>query len=173
MANGASNTTANLTHNVVRYVQHVEQSQARVYDAIIARTTAATAVFALYSSDPTTGNPLTLLWSSAASTVTGVHTITFASGTWTAAGAAYKDGSNRLVTVYGTNIWKAVLHSASSVTFRALSVALCRNIGVSSDPANSGFTGFEEAATYPTLPATATPGAGIATPIPILALRPL
>lgn len=172
MAACAQNVTANFTTGTIYYVKHVEEALTRTYDAICLRSTAATVTMAMYGRHSTTGAPDTLLWTGVASTATGNHAITFAAGTWAAAGAAYKDGSNRLVLPYGLDVWFGFQVTASA-TWRALTTSLCRNIGWHTDLSTgtpSGFTGYTETAVYPTYAATATPVAYQST-IPQVALR--
>lgn len=169
-------TTA-FSQNAARHDLHYEEHpDGATYDAIHAFSATGvglSVVFALYSMHATTGAPDALLWISTASSANvgnTTHTKTFASdGTWQAAGASYKDGSNRLRLLQGQGVWKASMTNGS-VTMRALNSGQCRNIGIASDGTvfYQGYT--QTGLTYPTFPATATP-APLTTQVPILPLR--
>lgn len=174
-AAGSNSTTTSLTTGQIRYILHFEEQGAgATYDAINAFSTTggagALTTFALYSGHSSTKKPDTLLWSCGTSAASGAntqYTITFASGTWTGAGASYKDGSDRLLTTYGMILWRAQLNTVGNVTFRCLSTTNVKNIGVDIN-GNGDYRGFSE--TVGSFQTTATPVV-YTSPIPTLPLR--
>jgi hypothetical protein len=165
-ANPGTNTRA--FNSIASCSLHFEEQPSATYDAILPSTTSASAAggtitLAIYALDPATNRPGALLWSSntiAAGNVNVNHTVTFASdGTWAAAGAAYKDGSDRLVLTAGQAIWKGAWGSVST-QWRTITETTARNIGyVTPVTSSSKFLGVDfTGLVYPTWPDPAPTG---------------
>lgn len=165
-ANPGTNTRA--FNSIASCSLHFEEQPSATYDAILPSTTSASAAggtitLAIYALDPTTNRPGALLWSSntiSAGNSNINHTVTFASdGAWTAAGAAYKDGSDRLVLTAGQAIWKGAWGSAST-QWRTITETTARAIGyVAPVTTSSKFLGVDlTSLTYPTWPDPAPTG---------------
>lgn len=168
------------TSDSMHITRHTERYSGRVFDAILSNTTgvAGTSQYrlAIYDEDPTTHNPVNLLWygpaqdASAATGTTGVKVFTFAGGTWEVAGASYKDGSSRLVLERGQSIWK-VLHTVGTASVRSVTLGACRPLG--RDLANgTAFTMFSGARAFALgLPATVPALTGQTLQVPMMPLR--
>lgn len=160
-------TATRASNTVAACSLHYEETPSATYDAILPSTTSASAAgstitLAIYALDATTKRPGALLWYSgtiAASNANVDHTVLFSSGTWTAAGAAYKDGSDRLVLTAGQAIWKGAWGSAS-VQWRTITETTARAIGfVTPVTTSSKFLGVDlPGLTYPTWPDPAPTG---------------
>jgi len=169
-----ASTTQAISGNQCKFGMHFEEHDlGHTYDAIGMFSSsgvgnnAKTAIYSVGSN----GNPSALLWSSAVSstnTANTNHIFTFAGGTWTAAGATYKDGSNRLVLTRGQAIYTACM-TDGNVTWRVLNGVQVRNFGISTDT-TTGYQGFTENQTYPTFTDPATP-VSLTAQLPCMVLR--
>lgn len=161
----------------LRYHPHVEEQTSRTYDALMFATgtspgAGALAKVAIYSSN-SSGKPASLLWYGGDVDISssGSFYTTFAGGTWTAAGASYRDGSDRLTLTQGQAIYRAwIRNTVGSPTSRRITDP--RSLGVADTGTFLGFVGFEETVIYASaFPSTATPGTGFTGTVIYLPLR--
>ncbi len=147
---GGQAGSGNFGQDVATLTPHYEEAAVRVWDEICVETKSATVSgtveLALYSNDPTTDSPDELLWYSGTVSVvtTGVKCVTFASGTWTTAGAPFRTGSDQLETEEFEIVWRAVALDDGQPSMARLDNSSKRSLG--SQVANltfaelSGFT---------------------------------
>ncbi len=165
----------------VHYVWHPEDQPTTTYDAIvfeIANSVAGAACLVGLYAPGSDGRPASLLWTSASIDVStlGVFTKTFASdGTWQAAGASYKDGSNRLVLRRGQAIYAAwARNNTGAPSSRSLPISSSKPLGIRAD-LTAPYVAYREIFTYasglPATPSALTELSGGS--IPVLALRSL
>lgn len=146
---GQAGSTA-FSQDVAHLTPHYEEAVLREWDKICVETKSATVngtvELALYSNDPTTDSPDELLWYSGtlSATSAGVKCATFASGTWTTAGASFRTSSDDLETEFEEVVWRAVASDDGQPSMARLDNTSKRSLG--SQVANltngelSGFT---------------------------------
>jgi len=156
----ASGGTA-LTSSTAWAVQHYEERQGVVYDALTAEpvtvAAGAAARVALYSAHATTGLPNALLWYgaeedwSSGGGAGGVRRVSlFSAGTWTTAGDAYKDGSSRFIPPRGMTAWKVFARNTTGAPqTRTFGSGGGRSLGVISSTSGAAkYLGVSVAYTY-------------------------
>lgn len=163
------------THTAVRYVE--AHGSAVVYDAAVFRVATggvnANCLLGLYSHG-SDGLPSALLWSQQTIDCTAsstTKTITFAGGTWEAAGANYKDGSNNFVPEHGETFWLSIVPQTANVTLSTIAVGSAIPLALNeTTPSGAALVGVSRT-TAGALPASFTSPAAVTSDIPLFALR--
>lgn len=124
-----------LAQDVAVLTPHYEGAVSRVWDEfcvdVKSAVLGATVELALYSNDTTTDTPDELLWygPSVSASTTGMKCVTFASGTWTTAGAAFQTTSDSLETAFEEVVWRAVAADDGQPSLARLDTSSRRSLG--------------------------------------------
>jgi hypothetical protein len=152
----SANGTQGLVGDVIRFQPHWEEKDSATYDALIFRTGTAGLAgslgkMALYLAGAD-DKPVALLWQSADIDIssTAQFAALFSTGTTTALGLTYKDGSGRFVLTRGVRVWKAWMRNTTgSPTMQVMGSSTALALAWSSTSLqNAAFTGFSAARAF-------------------------
>lgn len=152
----SANGTQGLVGDVIRFQPHWEEKDSATYDAFIFRMgtsgiAGSLGKVAIYLAG-TDDKPVQLLWQSADIDIqsSAQFAALFSTGTKTALGLTYADGSGRFVFTRGTRVWKAWMKNttgAPNMQVMGSSTALALAWS-STSLQNAAFTGFSAARAF-------------------------